>query len=239
MKLFMPKQHGAWAMLFVPFGLGIVAGGFHWLQVLLGLGWVPLYLSTYPLLLAVKRKKVQFHLSWFMKYLITALIFIGPVLYFKPMVILIGSLMLPFFLLNIYFSSTKKDRLFFNDISAIMAFSVSGIATYYLGNGLITSTAWFIWGVSVLFFVGSTFFVKSMIREKKNPTFRWVSWVYHLLVCVLFLLLGRWLISLALLPSLVRAIVYPRRVLRPMKIGIIEIINSVLFFIVVSLYFIL
>lgn len=30
MKLFLPKQHGAWAMLIIPFWLGVIKGGFIW-----------------------------------------------------------------------------------------------------------------------------------------------------------------------------------------------------------------
>jgi hypothetical protein len=32
-KWIVPKQHGAWAMLIVPFLLGAYAGGFTWLHV--------------------------------------------------------------------------------------------------------------------------------------------------------------------------------------------------------------
>ncbi|EZP78790.1 hypothetical protein H839_02941 [Parageobacillus genomosp. 1] len=46
-KWIVPKQHGAWAMLIVPFLLGAYAGGFTWLHVPLFVGWFFLYLATY------------------------------------------------------------------------------------------------------------------------------------------------------------------------------------------------
>ncbi|QBP42607.1 YwiC-like family protein [Paenisporosarcina antarctica] len=237
MKLYMSKQHGAWAMLVVPFVLGMVAGGFDWLQIVLAIGWVPLYLSTYPLVQAIKKKKVKFHMTWFYRYFFTAIVFIIPVVVMRPSIGFVGLLMIPFFLLNIYFGIRNKDRYFWNDISAIIAFSLSSIATYMLGANQINTLAWLIVGVSVLFFVGSTFFVKTVLREKKNQKFRWLSWIYHSLVPLAFLVIGKWLIALAFLPSLIRAIGGPRIPMRPMKMGILEIVNALIFFIVMSIHF--
>lgn len=237
MKLYMAKQHGAWAMLVVPFVLGMVAGGFHWLQLVLAIGWVSLYLSTYPLVQAIKKKKVKFHLTWFYRYFFTAIVFIIPVVVMKPSIVIVGLLMLPFFLLNMYFGKRNQERDFLNNISAIVAFSLSSLATYMLGANQIDTQAWVIVGVSILFFVGSTFFVKTMIREKKNQNFRWLSWLYHSLVPIAFLLIGKWLIALAFVPSLIRAVGGPRIKMRPMKMGILEIVNAAIFFIIMSIYF--
>jgi hypothetical protein len=59
-KWIVPKQHGAWAMLMIPFLLGAYAGGFAWLHAQLFVGWLFLYLATYPLLMAVKSKRCLF-----------------------------------------------------------------------------------------------------------------------------------------------------------------------------------
>ncbi|MDL4842908.1 YwiC-like family protein [Aquibacillus rhizosphaerae] len=237
MKLFLPKQHGAWAMLIVPFGLGIVSGGMDWLQIPLGVAWIALYLSTYPLLLAVKKKKIKFHLKWSAIYFIIALIFITPVMLKEPVIIIVGLLMTPFFFLNLYFSRKKKDRLFLNDLSAIIAFSLSGLATYYLGTNQWNATAWVVASVCILFFVGSTFFIKTLIREKKNPAYRWISWTYHSILCLALIIIGNGLMALAFIPSLIRSIYFPGKTLKPMNMGIIEIVNSAIFFIVMSIYF--
>ena len=44
--------------------------------------------------------------------------------------------MIPFFMINAYFTSKNQDRAFMNDICAIFAFSVAGLASSYLGHGV-------------------------------------------------------------------------------------------------------
>lgn len=233
MNLFLPKQHGAWAMLVVPFLLGVVYGGFHWLQIFLGCAWLCLYLATYPLIMALKKKRVSFHIMWFKRYFFIAVLFAIPVIIYKPLIIIIGLGMTPFFLLNVYFSKQNMDRSFRNDLSAIMAFSMSTFATYYLGSGTLTYEAVLLWILSVLFFTGSTFYVKMMIREKKNPAFRWIAWFYHILIVALPLFFGMWIVAVSYVPSLIRVVVSYGKNLTPMHTGIIEIINSCLFFIAI------
>ncbi|SDZ74697.1 YwiC-like protein [Thalassobacillus cyri] len=237
MKLFLPKQHGAWAMLTVPFLLGMVAGGFDWLQLPLLIGWVALYLATYPLILAVKKKKIRFHMNWFFRYFIVAVIFALPVLIVEPFLLLIAFMMVPFFIINLWFGKRNKDRSLLNDFAAITAFGISGIASYYLGGGYIDELAWSVFVLAILFFYGSAFFVKTMIREKKNPAFRWISWGYHVIVVGLFLATGAWMVTLAFIPSLARAIYLYGRQLKPMQIGILEIGNSLFFLVILSVGF--
>lgn len=239
MKLFLAKQHGTWAMLLMPFLLGAVAGGFHWLQLLLFAGWIPLYLSTYPLILSLKKNKKRraYYLSWFKRYFVTAILLIFPVIIIEPFTIVFGLMIIPFFLLNIHYGKKNRDRSFWNDCTAVMAFCISGLATYYLGNGQLDVTAWIVFTVTLSFFIGSTFYVKSNIREKKNPVFQRTSWAYHLLVLGLFALIGNWLLLLAFIPSVWRAVAMQRKNLRPMQMGILEIINSVYFFILLVVFF--
>jgi hypothetical protein len=73
MKLFLPKQHGAWAMLIIPFWLGVIEGEFMWKHVPLFFGWLLLYLATYPMLLLFKKKKLQFYTKWTLVYMIPSL----------------------------------------------------------------------------------------------------------------------------------------------------------------------
>lgn len=228
MKLLIPKQHGAWAMLIVPFIIGGYYGGFTLLHIPLAIAWLAIYLSSYPMMMAMKKKRLDYYLSWVKRYLIMAVIFILPVIIIEPFIIVIGLFLVPFFLLNISFAQKNKDRSFWNDLIAIMAFSVSGIATYFLGYGELTNMAYIVWLFSVLFFTGSLFFVKSKIREKKNPAFRWTSWIYHIMVVVgAFVISG--IVALAFLPSLLRAIIFSGKKMTPKQIGILEISNAVLF----------
>ncbi|MDQ0227420.1 YwiC-like family protein [Metabacillus niabensis] len=238
MKLLLPKQHGAWAMLIIPFILGSDAGGFSFLHIPLFIGWLSLYLATYPILMYVKGKKKEYYFKWSSIYLGFALVFLVFVLIFKWQMLLFGLAMVPFFFINIYFEKKKKERAFVNDVIAICVFCIGGIASFYLGTGYFNKEAFFIALLSFLFFLGSTFYVKTMIREKKNRRFHYYSWCYHLLLIVgIFLLVEEKQIILAYIPSTIRAFLLVGRKPTIMQVGILEIINSVIFLFVLLLVF--
>jgi hypothetical protein len=240
MKLFLPKQHGAWAMLILPFWLGVIDGGFLWQHIPFFIGWLLLYLATYPMLLLFKKKKAPFYLKWTLLYMVPALLFLLIPLIERANLVYFGLLMLPFFIINAYYTSKNNDRAFMNDLSAIFAFSVAGLASSYLGKGVLTlETIIFTGLTSVLFFVGCTFYVKSMIREKKNKQFKWVSWIFHLFLVFVWLTFGLWIVALAYMPSLLRAILFYGKSLSPKQIGIYEIINSGFFFTIIAIQIIL
>ncbi|MEH7073708.1 YwiC-like family protein [Neobacillus drentensis] len=240
MKLFLPKQHGAWAMLIIPFWLGVIEGGFMWKHIPFFIGWLLLYLATYPMLLLFKRKKIPFYTKWTLIYLLPSLLLLIIPLLERPSIIYFGFLMLPFFMINAYFTSKNQDRAFMNDISAIFAFSIAGLASSYLAHKVINfETIVFTFVTSILFFVGCTFYVKSMIREKKNVQFKYISWTYHILLVIAWLGFGYWIVGLAYVPSLLRAILFYGKPLSPKQIGIYEIINSAIFFTIAAIQIVL
>ncbi|MBT2653844.1 YwiC-like family protein [Bacillus sp. ISL-18] len=236
MKLFLPKQHGAWAMLIIPFWLGVIKGGFVWQDVPFFIGWIFLYLATYPMLLLFKKKKIQFYTKWTIIYIIPALMLLLFPLLKRPSIVLFGLLMLPFFAINAYYTSKNKDRAFMNDMSAIIVFSIAGLASSYLGHGAINEQALiFPFLTSVLFFMGCTFYVKTMIREKKSNLFKWISWTYHLLIVAAWFLSGFWIVAIAYIPSLLRAYFFYGKKLTPLQIGVYEIVNSAIIFIILAI----
>lgn len=231
MKPLLPKQHGAWAMLLVPFLLGIGVGEAVWVHIPLFIGWLFLYLSTYPLLMAIKNKKRKLHIKWAIIYSVPALSALIIVLLADFRFMYFGILMIPFFIINTYYAKQNNERALLNDFSAISVFSIGGIASYFAGTGSLDFMALAVWGLSMLFFIGSTFFVKTMIREKRNPKYRIISWSFHASVIILLLTTGEILLTIAYLPSLIRAIYLYGKSMSMMKIGILEIANSAFFLI--------
>lgn len=231
-----PKQHGAWAMLLIPFILGVVASSFHLIHIPLFIGWFFLYLATYPLIMVVKGKRVAFYFKWAIGYLVISFVFLGVVLFDEWRMIYFGLAMIPFFLLNIYFVKKKNERAFTNDMVAIGVFCIGGLASFYIGKGSLTSEGWSVALIVFLYFLGSTFFIKSMIREKQNKRFRLYSWGYHFIVLLLiFALKESWLWILPFVPSMIRAVSLYNQKLTIMQLGIVEIINSVIFLVSTSI----
>lgn len=164
--------------------------------------------------------------------MIPALMFLMVPLFTTPTIVFFGIAMIPFFMSNAYFSAKNKDRALVNDLSAIMVFAIAGLASSYLPGGEISENSILVFAAAILFFTGSTLYVKTMIREKKNTNFKWVSWTYHLLVPVLWIAGGEEIVALAAVPSLVRAVSFYGKPLSVMKVGIYEIVNAALFFII-------
>lgn len=68
-----------------------------------------------------------------------------------------------------------------------------------------------------------------MIREKKNSVYKWASWGFHLLLIIGLFLMGYPLLVIAYIPSLIRAIYFYGKSISVMKLGVLEIANSVFF----------
>lgn len=144
----------------------------------------------------------------------------------------------PFFMLNLLFARLKKERWFINDLIAITALSALLLFAYGLTEPAIQSEAYIYTLINILFFTGSVFHVKSLIREKHNKTFHKASLMYHVAVVILTFALQWYGAALGLLVSLVKTLFVPKKYLmRPMQIGVVEIINSSLFFLFIVLFY--
>lgn len=235
MKLFLPKQHGAWAMLIIPFWLGVVESKFIWQDIPFFIGWLMLYLATYPMLLLFKGKKISYYTKWTIIYMIPAIALLTVPLLTLPSISYFGLAMLPLFMVNAYFSSTNRDRALANDLSAILAFSIAGLASSYLAEGTVSVGALLLFSASMLFFLGCTFYVKTMIREKRNIHYKWLSWSYHFLLPIVWIVLGLWIVALAFIPSLLRAVGFYGKNISAKQVGIYEIANAAIFFMIMAI----
>lgn len=56
-RRFLPPQHGAWAMLLLPYAVGVVLVGPHWPQVPLLGAWLAGYLLSYYAFQAIKSRR--------------------------------------------------------------------------------------------------------------------------------------------------------------------------------------
>lgn len=168
MKALIPKQHGAWAMLLIPFLLGMVKGGPVLWHIPLFLGWLFLYLAVYPVTLALKKKQLNPYQKWICYYGFPACCFLVISVFHKPPLIWAGVSLLPLFLIHMYFARQKNERALVNDIAGVLFFCSGGLASCWLGTGTLDGWAWFIFSQSALFFIGSSFYVKSVIRERKT-----------------------------------------------------------------------
>ncbi|UCZ51975.1 YwiC-like family protein [Bacillus shivajii] len=234
MKWYIPREHGAWAMLIVPYWIGAAISGINWFHAIFFIGVFSLYFAQGPLLTFVRNSKHKDVWPVFSIYTVVGFLFTVPFLFMEPMILLIGIMIIPLFSLNVYFAKTKRERLFINDVIAIIALSLLLLVAYQLGAGMIDLGAIIHFHWVVLFFISSVFHVKSLIREKKNVTFHKFSKVFHVAIIIYAMIFHWYAAALAFSVSALKTYFVPKEKLKkPMQIGIVEIINSVIFFIII------
>lgn len=90
--------------------------------------------------------------------------------------------------------------------------------------GTVTSRALVAFALCLPYFLGTVFYVKTMIRERGNPAYRRWSAGYHVLAFAAVAWLGPWPAALFAW-LLVRAVLLPGRALTPKRVGLIELAN--------------
>lgn len=215
-------------MLILPFLLGGIVGGWTLAHIPFAIAWLLVYMGTFFLFQFIKqRKKSQEMLRTVITYLTIAIVAAIPVFLSDWRLVWFVLAMMPFGLVNAYFAKIKDERNVWNDVSAVTSFCIGGMASYYLGARALDATMLWVFALPYLYFLGSIFFVKTMIREKKSRFYRNVSWGYHVVLVTLFVVLSYPVLALAYAPSLIRAIAFYGKKIPIMKIGIVEIANSV------------
>lgn len=233
MKRYIPNQHGAWAMLVLPFLFGLAASQGKWPHIPLFLTWLLLYLFSFPLLQWAKTRRGDRYRKPVMLYAALLLPFAIYMLIAVPQLIWFTLPLIPLFFVNLYYARTKNERALLNDIAAIATFSLMVFPVFYIGEGEDWRTAVVLFAVSMIYFTGTALYVKTIIREKKNPKYYYASIAYHL--C--FIVFGLWFLPLPAAPVLaallLRAIVVPKMGVTPKVTGMIEIGFTLMLFLVV------
>jgi hypothetical protein len=139
-------------------------------------------------------------------------------------------------MVNIWHALQKSERALVNDLSAILIFCIGGAAAYLLGGGGWDHTMLIIVLFNLLYFTGTVFFVKSVFRERTNK--RWITYskLYHVVLLLIPWLVGYPFMYVAYVLATVRAFAYAGKQMRPMKVGMIEMVGS-LFFLVSTIFF--
>ena len=219
-------------MVSVPFLLGMMAGQPQWLHLPLFMGWLFLYLSSYPFLQFLKRPAHRERwLKWGIGYGLVSLVFLIPAVIFKPSLFYFSPVLLGLLAVNIWHTKQKSERAVLNNVCALLIFCVGGAAAYSLAGGGWDQAMALIVLLCFLHFMGSVFFVKSVFRERKS--LRWINYarIYHVLVLLIPFVMGLPWMSIAYVFSAGRTFLFAGKILRPWKVGIIEIIGSLQFLI--------
>lgn len=230
MKLLISNQHGAIVMALLPFIYGMLLAHPVWAHLFLLLGWFSLYLMTYPFLSLFKGKNLAQYQKWTIIYFAVALIFAIPALIYNWQVLYFMFAMLPLVAVNIYFTKQKDERNLWNDLAGILIFALAGMGSYYFSDRTFDGKILWVAIYPTLFFIGTTLYVKSMMRERKNPRYFWASVIFHSLCIVIFVTTQQFILAFAFVPSLIRAIYLPKKKLSVKQVGLTEFAITAIFF---------
>lgn len=239
----MPKQHGSWAMIAVPWIVGLViaadAGKLGVAKFLLGPAWLLGYLGFNAATLALKaapRRRPNYRQALGTYALSAAVIGAAAVmagglgvLWWAPVGLALVGLVL-------WLTTHKRERSLLAGVMSVVAGAGVGVVTRFWSPAELAGASpaeLAVLGVTTAYFVGTVLVVKTMIRERGARNYLIGSIGYHavLLMTMVALVLAGWLaapwLALGLL-CLVRAIAEPRYAgrLKPLHIGLVEILLS-------------
>ncbi|WP_291811994.1 YwiC-like family protein [Cellulomonas sp.] len=225
-----PRQHGAWAMLIVPPVVGGVLCGWSWRHVLLLVAWLVGYLAYHAAGLWLRSGRKARYRAPVLAYGAAGLVLLGALLGVAPRLLVWAPVFAPLLTISLVASLRRADRSWLNDTVTVVAAALLTPVAAALGAGDPRPAAvWTATGVLGAYFLGTVPYVKSLIRERDDPRVRQVSVAYHAMVAALFAFVHPLLGVVGALLAARAAIVpwrWPR--VRPAVLGAGEVVATLL-----------
>jgi hypothetical protein len=226
-----PQQHGAWAMLASPLLVGIIAGGPTWVDVPLTAFWFTGYFAFSATSLWLKSGR---RAKWFPPVQFYGLLAAGlglVVALMRPDLIRWVPVFAVPLAVGLWAAATRHERDLLAGLTTVLACGLITVVAYDAGTTGTLTRGWQLGLVQFLYFAGTVFYVKTVIRERDNTAFYRLSVAVHAAATVLMAWLSWWLVLVfALLTA--RAAVVPRlrpggRPVTPRNLGIAEVFSTI------------
>lgn len=168
-----PKEHGAWAVLFIPMSIAaLVAHRASFPLLLLALSALALFMSYVPvhtllrhLFIAVQPEaRLSRARLWAVVYLALGTILIIPLLLKGYVLLLVFGVagMIGFF--GNFALAIRHPKTIPGDLLAVFGLSMSAPSAYYVVTGKFDATGFSVWLLNFLFFASSVFYVHVKIK---------------------------------------------------------------------------
>jgi hypothetical protein len=261
LDLKLPKEHGAWAMLYVPFLIGALSGSG---SIVTMAPLLLLFLSV--TFIFVARESI---LEWLRargrgkpsrRALTRLLIYLGSGgLFGAPLLVVYDRLWLApmagLIVLLVAFNTWKavrgEDRTVIGEAVAILGLTLTAPAAYYVTVGTWDPRALLLWMLCSFYFASSVFYVKLRVHSlnRRREELRRQSWrrcaTYHLFLTVALLLLSvtgslDLFALVAFTPVLARTfwqLARPTAHISLKRVGLLEVLYSVIFLVFVAISF--
>jgi hypothetical protein len=232
-----PREHGAWAMLVVPVVVGGVVGGVAWRQALLLAAWLVAYFAFHATGLWLRASRRPRYLPPVRAYGIATAVLGGALVVSAPALLRWAPVYAVLLAVSLACSVRRADRSWLNDAVTVLAAALMTVVAAGLGAhgdpaatagptgtlvppGAGDGAAWAVAGVLGAYFLGTVPYVKTLVRERGDAAVLAVSEGYHWLLVVLAVTLALVgalrpaagvALVVAALGLLLRALLVPRR----------------------------
>lgn len=220
-----PNQHGAWGMLASPLVVGVAASSPRWVHVPLTLVWFVGYFAFFAAGLWLKSGRRERYVAPVRVYGLATLPLGGLVLLLRPDLVVWVPVYAPLLLAGLLLAARRQDRTLASGLVTILAACLLTVVAHDAGGGTDQVRVWTLTAVLAAYFVGTLFYVKTMIRERDSRAHYRLSVGYHLVVAAAMAWVSGWLGALFALLA-VRAAVLPGRRLTPKQVGVGEIVAN-------------
>ncbi|WP_328300687.1 YwiC-like family protein [Streptomyces sp. NBC_00435] len=227
-----PDQHGAWAMLAVPF----LAGTFlsprpGWAHAVLLAAWLLGYVAVFHAQQWLRLRRVAARRPAVARGHVRPALVVGaaaalaaiPLAVLHPWLLLAGAAAAPFVAVNTWYAWRGRERALLNGVAAVVPACGMLLVAARLGGG---GLPWAPTAACLLYFGGTVPYVKTMIRERNSRTYYRASVAYHAAATALAALLCPWL-AIPFAAYLARAAALPGRGVKVPVVGALELAASV------------
>ncbi len=235
-RLWLPHQHGAWAMLALPVLVGIAASRFVPSQLLLTGTAVAAYLASATIQAWLRARRRPSFVPSIVVYAATTAVLGIPLLVLEPRLLIVVVVLVPAGALTLAAARPGTPRELALSLAHVVQASMLTPAAMLLAGEagaslLVAATA-----IVAVEMTGSALAVRSVIRERDNAGFAVRSVGFHLVVTLVaaatlppaYALLGGLLtVRAAALPVARRRLAATRWKLRPIHVGLIEAAASI------------
>lgn len=234
--VWLPRQHGAWAMLLVPFLLGVAASRPNAWQLVLAAAALAGYLASATLQAWARARRPPEYRSPIRVYgAIFGILGLILIVVFPPLLLSL-VVVIPTAIVVFQGARPGTRRDLGNSLAQVAQVLVLVPAAAYVSGTFDVGRVVAYTVVAAAYLVGTVLVVRSVLRERGNVTFASLSVGFHVLVTTLaiilypaaYALLAAGLTGRAVvLPVLQRRWVSGARTLRPIHIGMVEIAASI------------
>ncbi|WP_223832972.1 YwiC-like family protein [Streptomyces venezuelae] len=238
LRSWLPNQHGAWAMLAVPFMVGAFLGdgpgeGPRWAHLPLFGAWLAGYVTAFHVQQWLRLRRLsrnprapRRHVRPAIGAAAVSAVCGVPLLFAYPWLLLAAACAAPFVAVNTWYAWRNEERALLNGLAAVVPACGMLLVTLRLGGGDL-SEGWRPALACLLFFAGTVPYVKTMIRERGSRAYYRASVAYHALAVPVAYALNPWL-TILFAAYLVRAAVLPGKGLRVPVVGAVEVMGALL-----------